>query len=265
MYCNAAGLTGRIIVATVFLTLQGKGGIGKSYASSTLAQYLIARERAVKCMDTDPNNATFAAFKALSVQKVVITDGASINPRTFDDLIQQIAESGSDDYFVVDNGSPSFIPMMSYLIENGVLELLAEYDHQVYFNVVIAGGPDTQETMTCFDSMMSQTKAGALVWFNAYFGPLTYLKKAAEDHVVYQYGDRIIGTVRLQKLMEQTFGQDVREMLEKRLTFDEAIAAFNLMPSTRIKRLQTNLWDQLDAIFTGTEQRHGRSPQKDRA
>jgi hypothetical protein len=38
-------------------------------------------------------------------------------------------------------------------------------------------------------------------------------------------------------------------MLRRRLTFDEAIAAFDLMPRTRIKRVKQDLWAQLDGVF----------------
>lgn len=49
-------------------------------------------------------------------------------------------------------------------------------------------------------------------------------------------------------LAKATFGKDTEEMLRQRLTFAEAIAAFDLMPRTRIKRIRDDLWAQLDAL-----------------
>jgi hypothetical protein len=37
-------------------------------------------------------------------------------------------------------------------------------------------------------------------------------------------------------------------MLRQRVTFAEAIAQFDLMPRTRIKRIRDELWAQLDAL-----------------
>jgi len=251
------------MMASVFLTLQGKGGIGKSFVSSTLAQYLLDQGGTVHCIDTDPNNSTFSAYRGLTVEKLDITEGAAINPRTFDQLIQMIVDSEKGAYFVVDNGSPSFIPMMSYLVENDVLGLLNDRGHRVVINTVIAGGPDVTETLSCFDEMMAHTEADALVWFNAYFGALRQDGKDVEQFVIERYGERLFGTVVLQKLMEQTFGRDVREMLEQRFTFDEAIQSFDMMPATRIKRVKRELWDALSLIFEEPVDRGKRRAKKE--
>ena len=50
----------------IHFVLQGKGGVGKSFISAILAQF-IAKNSEVMCYDTDPVNQTFAAFKALNV------------------------------------------------------------------------------------------------------------------------------------------------------------------------------------------------------
>jgi len=44
----------------VHITLQGKGGIGKSYVTSLIAQNLMDRGEEVICIDTDPINATLS-------------------------------------------------------------------------------------------------------------------------------------------------------------------------------------------------------------
>ena len=53
---------------TIHLSLQGKGGVGKSLTASILAQYLISRGMAVRCVDTDPVNRTLTQYKRLDVQ-----------------------------------------------------------------------------------------------------------------------------------------------------------------------------------------------------
>ena len=73
-------------MATVDLILQGKGGVGKSYIASLLAQHYRARNLTPICIDTDPVNQTFSGYRAYGVDLIRLTDSSNdINPRAFDD------------------------------------------------------------------------------------------------------------------------------------------------------------------------------------
>jgi len=52
----------------VHLSLQSKGGVGKSLAASILAQYFAARGHKVRCVDTDPVNKTLSQYGGLQVE-----------------------------------------------------------------------------------------------------------------------------------------------------------------------------------------------------
>jgi hypothetical protein len=54
----------------VHFVLQGKGGVGKSYAAVLLAQYLRQRGLPVSCFDGDPLNQTLGGFASLEVSLV---------------------------------------------------------------------------------------------------------------------------------------------------------------------------------------------------
>ena len=45
--------------------LNAKGGIGKSFISSLLCQYLLFKNESILAIDTDPNNTTLYNIKAL--------------------------------------------------------------------------------------------------------------------------------------------------------------------------------------------------------
>ena len=81
-------------MSTVHLILQGKGGVGKSFAAFLLAQYLPDKSILVRCFDADPINNTLANFPALNAVKVDLIEnsdkGRRIDPRRFDDLVEQI-------------------------------------------------------------------------------------------------------------------------------------------------------------------------------
>lgn len=74
-------------MARIHMLLQGKGGVGKSFIASVVAQYKISRGQKPLCIDTDPVNATFFGFQALKVKRLELMDGEEINPRNFDALV----------------------------------------------------------------------------------------------------------------------------------------------------------------------------------
>ena len=48
-------------MAKIHITLQGKGGVGKSFISATTAQYKHHKGQTPLCIDTDPINSTVVA------------------------------------------------------------------------------------------------------------------------------------------------------------------------------------------------------------
>ena len=111
-------------MAQVDLILQGKGGVGKSFAASLLTQHYRAWGVETVCVDTDPVNGTFLGYEAYGVVPVEILDGDDINPGRFDKLIEIVMKAPGQAAVVVDNGAATFVPLCSYLLEAEVLPLL---------------------------------------------------------------------------------------------------------------------------------------------
>jgi CO dehydrogenase nickel-insertion accessory protein CooC1 len=65
----------------IHMSLQGKGGVGKSLASSVLAQYFMARGRAVRCIDADPVNKTLFQYRALEAKPLQLLHDGAIDSR----------------------------------------------------------------------------------------------------------------------------------------------------------------------------------------
>jgi CO dehydrogenase nickel-insertion accessory protein CooC1 len=74
----------------VHLTLQGKGGVGKSFVASIVTQYLRSRGDTVVIVDTDPVNATLAGYQAFNTQRLELMEGGSLIERNFDRLMEQV-------------------------------------------------------------------------------------------------------------------------------------------------------------------------------
>ncbi len=71
---------------SIHLSLQGKGGVGKSLVASILAQYFRQTGRELRCIDTDPVNQTFSQYKALGAQHLDLMEEGRVDQRRFDNL-----------------------------------------------------------------------------------------------------------------------------------------------------------------------------------
>ncbi len=109
-------------IRNVHFILQGKGGIGKSFVSTIIAQFVKQQDPNVLCLDTDPINATFSSFPSLGVRSIVLLEKNNmINERRFDDMMEQILEADSN--VVVDNGAASYVPMSGDRPEQEIIGL----------------------------------------------------------------------------------------------------------------------------------------------
>ena len=236
-------------MATMFITLQGKGGVGKSFLTAAFAQWLVDRGRSVACIDTDTLNPTLLQYEPLKATHIKLSQNHVIDPRALDALVGIVTEAPEDAQVVVDVGSNGFETLMAYEVENGVFALLQELGHQVVVQTVIAGGPDAEETSKGTMALLDATDVPVVLWLNEHLGPLEVQSQPiTKAKFLHEAKDRILGTVLLPARTQATFGKDTEEMLRQRLTFAQAIERFDLMPRTRIKRIQDELWGQLDAL-----------------
>ncbi|OKP00827.1 conjugal transfer protein TraL [Xenorhabdus eapokensis] len=236
----------------VHLTLQGKGGVGKSFIASLLIQYLQGKGEAVTAIDTDPVNATLSGYKAFNTQRLELMERGTLVERNFDQLIEKIVKE--DTNFVIDNGAASFIPLSYYIAENDAMNLIAEHGKQVVIHTVITGGQALRDTLSGLASLIEYLPEHAvlIVWLNEFFGVIEAEGKTFEQMKVYdRYKDRIAGLVRVMRQTASTFGEDVKVMLDGKLTFDEVNLSpdFGLMSKSRLSRIKKAIFDQLALVL----------------
>ncbi|PPC90852.1 MAG: conjugal transfer protein TraL [Methylobacter sp.] len=236
-------------MAKIHLVLQGKGGVGKSLIAALIAQYKISKGHTPLCVDTDPVNATLNGYKKLNVTKLDILDGDEINSRHFDKLIEMIAGSESD--IVIDNGASSFVPLSNYLTTNAIPQLLKDLGHTFVIHTVVTGGQALVDTVAGFGQLVQQypEEAEFVVWLNPYWGPIEDNGKGFEQMKAYTANKaRVAAIVKIPELKAETFGRDLSDMLQDKMTFEEAIAAEtnSIMMRQRLKLIQRQLFEQMD-------------------
>lgn len=235
----------------VHFILQGKGGVGKSYVASLIIQYL-DQYAPVIAIDTDPVNATLSGYRRFRTQRLELLKDNRIDDRVFDELIEKIMDTQAN--FVVDNGASSFIPLSSYLAENEAIEGIMHSGKEVFIHTVITGGQALMDTLSGFSSLAEQmpVKAKMIVWLNSFFGPIEAKGKAFSEMQVYQkYAHRVAGIISLYHQTPATYGVDIQCMLDKKMTFVEAIQSedFGYMASARLKKVSDNIFEQLDEVL----------------
>jgi hypothetical protein len=232
----------------VHITLQGKGGVGKSFVASLLAQHHIESGTPVVCIDTDPVNATLFGYRAFGTRRVELMRGSQLDSRRFDAMMEQILSEETS--FVVDNGASSFIPLSNYLIENQAIEMIAGAGRQVMIHTVVTGGQALHDTLGGFTQLARQMPecASIVVWLNEYFGEIEADGKGFEEMKAYtQHRGRVAGLIRLPRQTSDTFGRDIELMLDRRLTFADVAACpeFGLMARQRLTMVKRAIFEQL--------------------
>ncbi len=238
-------------MAKIHMVLQGKGGVGKSLIAAAIAQYKTEKDSAPPlCIDTDPVNSTFMGYAALNAKRLEIMSGDEINPRKFDDLIEMIAATKTD--VIIDNGASSFVPLSHYLISNQVPELLREMGHELVLHTVVTGGQALLDTVSGFSQLAAQFPEEALfvVWLNPYWGEIQDNGTVFEKMKAYTTNkDRVSAIVNIPSLKKETYGKDMEDMLQDRLTFDEALGkdSLSIMTRQRLKIVKTQLFGQMES------------------
>ncbi|MGB8932395.1 MAG: conjugal transfer protein TraL [Anaeromyxobacteraceae bacterium] len=232
--------------------LQGKGGVGKSFVASLLAQHYGAGVRNdIVCVDTDPVNATFSGYEAFNVRRVELLVDGKVDTGSFDPLMESILTE--DAHFVIDNGASCFVPLTQYLFESNALDLILSTGRDVVLHSVITGGYGLLDTVAGFDLLAQRMPAESqmVVWLNEFFGPIKSDGKTFEQMKVYEtHRDRITAIFSVPEHTPATFGRDLKMLLDRRMTFAEAKASneFGLITKQRIAMMERQFLDQIKLV-----------------
>jgi len=235
---------------TVHLSLQGKGGVGKTLVASILVQYFRERGMTVYPVDTDPVNHSLAQYRELGVERLDVVRDGRVDQRQFDVLLERLlTESG---LFVVDSGASTFIPLWHYMLENHVLDYLRKSGRRIVVHSVITGGQALADTLSGFTDVARTTgERSIVVWLNEYFGHIQQDGSPFREMAAYRDNEqKVLGAVGIARRNQDTFGRDVEEMIASKLTFAEALrnGQFSIMAKQRLKIVRDDLFEQLDAL-----------------
>lgn len=236
--------------------LQGKGGVGKSFISSLIAQYYSESRGGIEsivCVDTDPNNATFSSILALDVKHLSLFDrDGRFDPRNFDTLVMNMLESEEKD-FVIDNGATSFLPLIEYISENDTFAMLAD-KFEIILHVPIVGGQAQKDTINGFMHLIERwPSVKFVVWLNEFQGRIEDTDGNDFEHmdIFKKYKKHIYAIVCITAQNPQTFGKDIEDMMKESLTFFQVTQNphFNLIAKQRLKMFKDSIFNFLPVVI----------------
>ncbi|HDX6256468.1 TPA: conjugal transfer protein TraL [Campylobacter fetus subsp. venerealis] len=235
-------------MTNIHFILNGKGGIGKSFISSLICQYLLFKSQTITAIDTDPNNTTLFNIKAIKAKFLqLIDEDGKFDNRAFDKIIELAADKKTNNY-IVDSGATTFIPLIDYLKENEAIEILKANKIDVYMHIPIVGGQSKDDTILGLRQLVEAFDCSFIVWINEYHGAI---KDFEENPEYIAIKDKIKAIIYLNAVNKDTFGKDLLELTSKNLTFDEAMndKSFSLMSKQRLKIFKDKAFKQLEIII----------------
>src|SRR4029077_1387710 len=133
----------------------------------------------------DPLNQTLGGFASLDVKKVDFLEntekGRRINPRRFDDLVEQIANQPAGSHIIVDTGSSAFVALVHYLVTHEALTVLSKMGHEVVVHTIVTGGQALLDTLHGAAQLIKQLEGVRfVVWLNPFWGPVSEDGKSFE-------------------------------------------------------------------------------------
>ena len=154
--------------------------------------------------------------------------------------------------FIIDTGGTTFVPLWNYILQNQILQFLKERERQVFVHTIVSGGQARSDTLNGLKRLAETTaEQNIVVWLNEYFGELVRDGNMFTDlNIAEEQAIKILGFVLVRDHNPQTFGDDVREMLEQRLTFEEAIQKpdFSLISKQRLTIVRREMFEQIAAL-----------------
>ncbi|HFP4036883.1 conjugal transfer protein TraL [Escherichia coli] len=236
--------------------LQGKGGVGKSFATAILAQYFIDEKNMDNIVvgDTDPVNTTTVKVKRLNADLIQITENSKVIQSKFDPMFESML-TNSQNTFVIDNGASTFLPLIQYFNDNCVMDMFEDVEQDVYIHTIIVGGQALADTLQGFEELkqlVKGSKVKLIVWINEFQGiPTLENTPLIKTKFIEKNKDVIAGLVVIQDRKSDAFTTDIKELTEKSLTLKEALESeyFGLMAKSRLKRVFNDIYKQLDNIY----------------
>ena len=247
----------------VHFFLSNKGGCGKTTSCWYFSQYLNDKGNNIIVYDADPQNKTLLRCDYLKVKNFDLMDAGSyeVNRESFINLIEEVAEyKDVIDDIIVDVGANGFYPFQNFLFLEDGITTLNDYT-EVFIHYIIAGGRMSEDCLVGlnvffeyidkFKKDNGDINLNIIIWEDEFFGNINFRGKKLSDTAIFiDNKDKIYATINCKNRTEN-YNIVIEKLLNKNLTFSEAIngdSNFKIIEKSWLKTLKTYVYNQLSNL-----------------
>jgi hypothetical protein len=234
--------------------MNAKGGVGKSFISALLLEFLTEKNTDAIGIDTDFNNPSLSMYESLNVTYLnIMPDGDTVDIRKFDDLVIFMVENEKTKNrdAVWDIGAGTMTPLFAYINANDTFSLLGEqFNIFVHIPVAIASESEA-DCLVGLENMITAfgNKCSFVVWSNEFFSSSG--GHNIEDLEAYQkYKEKIFAVVKMAK-KDVLFESAIEKKQKGKKTFADIPMdpSYNILEKSRIAKIQQEYWEMLSVII----------------
>lgn len=152
------------MIKTTNIILSAKGGVGKTYIACDLAEYLFAHDVNFTMIDTDATNEWLTNTRFFKANKFDLKDSESF---VTSEKLPELAIIYANKNLIIDTGANSYGSWVSFLKNNGGIDILQSNGNKVVLHVVV---PQGQMEFECINSLKElcdlEQDVTLVVWLN---------------------------------------------------------------------------------------------------
>ena len=239
-------------MADFHLFLGEKGGTGKTFFASLLAQYFQAGLKDTCCVDTEQGGSGLVSFRQLAPY-LIREDSAQ---KTAHELVKTLSSlDAQNKTFVIDTPSELFFSLVRKMKQTDLNSLLSATECTLTLHTVVTGGLPSRATLRGLKGLSGNfPETNLAVWCNPFFGNIKYAATHPEhrDQIrtfeQWLVDDGLVGESQLRGLVKIThfrnrnggnsYDANVTRMAAQRFTFIQATydkENFHIFQRARLK------------------------------
>ena len=217
-----------------------KGGVGKSLAARVLAQYFIDRSMPFVGFDTDRSHGALMRFYAGYASPVLVDRYEAL------DAIVEAAVDQPDRRVLVDLAAQTHDPLVRWMDESGVLNLLDETRSQVYYWHVMDAGKDSVDLLKKLLDRFGPSFRYVLVRNHIRGSDFSVLEQSGEQARALSFGAKVVTMRKLHDNVIQKI--DAASVSFWNAREGEGDGTLGLMDRQRLKMWLRDMYREVDDV-----------------
>jgi len=218
-----------------------KGGVGKSLVSRVLAQYFIDNNMPFLGFDSDQSHGALLRFYGGFASPVVVDEFESL------DRIIEAAETNPERRILVDLAAQTHAPLMRWIEDSSLLELLDELGFKLTYWHVLDSGRDSVDLLRKLLDLFGGRLDLVLVLNEIRGDNFDILEESGERERALELGARIISIRHLpDNTMQKIDAQSTSFWAAT--SADKAVTGLGLLERQRVKVWLRRAYDEIDTL-----------------